>query len=159
MATFQSPEGGHLIEVALYYPSGICSFNLATYKILHSGGVETNPGYETANSDRNSNRNNNSKVVTNRTSKLSVLYLNAWRIVNKIAKLQLELAKSQVDIIVLTETHLDASITDAEVFGSDYSVYRRDCPGDVGRHGGGVLIATRKGIVTSLRGDLRCQSE
>ena len=141
------------------YPNGICSFNLATYKILRSGDVETNPGYETANSDRNSNRNNNSMAATNRASKLSVLYSNARSIVNKIAKLQLELAKSQVDDIVLTETHLDASITDADVFGSDYSVYRRDRLGNVGRHGGGVLIATTKRIVTSLRGDLHCQSE
>ena len=55
----------------------------------------------------------------------SVLYSNARKIVNKMAKLQHELAKGQVDIIVLNETHLDPSIKCADVFGSDYSVYKK----------------------------------
>lgn len=75
---------------------------------------------------------------------MKVFYTNARSIVNKVVKLQLELANCQADIVVLTETHLDWSISDAEVLGRDYTVYRKDRAGNGARHGGGVLIARRK---------------
>ena len=73
--------------------------------------------------------------------------------------MQLELANSQADIVVLTETHLDSSIPTEEVIGSDYTVYRKDrvCNGD--RHGGGVLIATKTGMITSIREDQELPSK
>ena len=43
------------------------------------------------------------------------------------------------------ETHLDNSIHSAEIFSSDYTVYRRDRD----RNGGGVLVAVKAGIVSS----------
>ena len=82
---------------------------------------------------------------------MKVFYTNARSIVNKVAKLQLELANSQADIVVLTETHLDCSISSEEVIGSDYTVYRKDRTGNGVRHGGGVLIAAKKGLITSIR--------
>ena len=65
---------------------------------------------------------------------MKVFYTNARSIVNKVAKLQLELANSQVDIVVLTETHLDYSISSEEVISSDYNVYRKDRAGNGARH-------------------------
>ena len=65
---------------------------------------------------------------------MKVFYTNARSIVNKVAKLQLELANSQVDIVVLPETHLDYSISSEEVISSDYNVYRKDCAGNGARH-------------------------
>ena len=63
----------------------------------------------------------------------------------------MELAKCQADIVVLTETHLDCSLSDTEILGNDYTVYRKDHAGDGARHGGGVLIATKKGMIASVR--------
>ena len=82
---------------------------------------------------------------------MKVFYTNARSIVNKVAKLQLKLANSQADIVVLTETHLDCSISSEEVISSDYTVYRKDRTGNGVRHGGGVLIAAKKGLITSIR--------
>ena len=111
--------------------------------ILCSGDVETNPGYVPECSTRPQRQGH--------TSKLKVFYTNARSIVNKVAKLQLKLANSQADIVVLTETHLDCSISSEEVIGSDYTVYRKDRAGNRTRHGGGVLIAAKKGLITSIQ--------
>ena len=126
-----------------YYSNASCAFNPAVYMILCSGDVETNPGYVPECSTRPQRQGH--------TSKLKVFYTNARSIVNKVAKLQLELANSQADIVVLTETHLDCSISSEEVIGSDYTVYRKDRAGNRTRHGGGVLIAAKKGLITSIR--------
>ena len=79
---------------------------------------------------------------------MKVFYTNVRSTVNKVAKLQLELANSQVDIVVLTETHLDCSISSEEVINSDYTVYRKYRAGNGARHDGGVLIAAKKGLIT-----------
>ena len=132
-----------------YYSNTTCEFSPAVYKILCSGDVETNPGYEPDSSS--SNASTRPQRHEPHTSKLKVFYTNARSIVNKVAKLQLELTNSQADIVILTETHLDCSISDAEVLGSDYTVYRKDRAGNGARHGGGVLIATKKGMISSTR--------
>lgn len=71
----------------------------------------------------------------------------------------MELANSQADIVVLTETRLDCSISSEEVFGSNYTVYRKDPAGNGAKHGGGFLIATKKGMITSIREHLDLPSE
>lgn len=63
--------------------------------------------------------------------------------------LDLTIAALGYDIIVLTETHLDSSIPDSEIFPSNYSVFRWDRKLN-GCHGGGVLIATRDHIKAVL---------
>ena len=74
--------------------------------------------------------------------RLLTLHANAWSIVNKTSRLELDIASSSYDIITLTETHLDDSISDGDILPSNYTVFRRD--GKINsRSGGGVLIATR----------------
>ena len=85
-------------------------------------------------------------------------YANARSIVNKRHLLDLELSKRPFDIIVLTETHLDDSISDAEIFPENYTVFRRDRSQN-GRQGGGILIATSYFLNVSPRDDLLCDSE
>jgi hypothetical protein len=89
---------------------------------------------------------------------LAVFYTNARSIVNKVNKLDLEIANGSYDIIVLTETHLDSSIGDAEIFPDNYTVFRRDRNINE-RHGGGVLIAVLNSINVYPRDDLYCSSE
>ena len=102
----------------------------ATYQLelllLSCGDIHPKPGH--IYQPRVPGNNNNNPLLQNRLSramKLPVFYANARSIVNKIAKLQMEIASNSFDIIVLTETHL----------------YRRDRL-QGGRFGGGVLIAT-----------------
>ena len=126
-----------------YYSNASCAFNPAVYKILRSGDVEINPGYVPECTTRPQRQDH--------TSELKVFYTNARSTVNKVTKLQVELANSQADIVVLTETHLDCSLLSEEVIGSDYTVYWKDHASKGARHGGGVLIATKKGMITSIR--------
>ena len=46
------------------------------------------------------------------------------------------IATTTPDVIVITETFLDCTIMDGEIFPQEYSVFRHDR----NRHGGGVLI-------------------
>ena len=71
---------------------------------------------------------------------LLTLHANAQSIVNKTSRLELDIASSSYDIITLTETHLDDSISDGEILPPNYTVFRRDRKIN-GRSGGGVLIA------------------
>ena len=61
--------------------------------------------------------------------------------------------------LLVVNTHLDCSITDAEVFGNDYTVYRKDRAGNGARHGGSVSIATKKGMIASIRENQDLPSE
>ena len=77
-----------------------------------------------------------------KASPLKNCFIFARSIFNKTSRLQLDIASSSYDIITLTETHLDDSISDGEILPSNYTVFRRDRKIN-GRSGGGVLIATR----------------
>ena len=63
------------------------------------------------------------------------------------------LESTKPDIVVATETWLDSTITDSEIFPSSYKVFRKDRH----RHGGGVLIAVQSSLdcseVTELQED------
>ena len=102
-----------------------------------SGDVNPNPG-------PNGTEQHNS-TEQQKSSRLLTFYANARSIVNKSNKLDLAIAALGSDISALTETHLDSSIPDGEIFFSNYSVFRRDRKLN-GRHGAEVLIATRHHI-------------
>ena len=87
------------------------------------------------------------------TNLLSVFYTNARRIASKRSFLNLELASNTYDIVLLTETHLDSTVTDREVFPQGCTVFR--CDRELhGRHGGGILIAIGDSCKAYLRGGL-----
>ena len=67
--------------------------------------------------------------------------------------LDLELVSNTYDIVLLTETHLDNTKTDSEIFPQGCTVFRCDC-GLHGRHGGGILIAIGDFCKAYLRGGL-----
>ena len=78
---------------------------------------------------------------------LKVTYFNARSLVNKSASLEVYVYSKNVDIIAITETHLDESVNSAELFPSNYRVYRRDRnPRD-----GGVLVAVSEKIICNQR--------
>ena len=68
--------------------------------------------------------------------------VNCCGIVNKHLEIQDLLLSQNIDILLCTETHLEDSISDSEVFLPNYSVYRKDR----NRQGGGVSIAIRSDL-------------
>lgn len=95
-----------------YYPNSVASYQIIRLQL--SGDVNPNPG-------PNGSEQHNSTEQQNSTC-LQTFYANARSIVNKSSKLDLAIAALGYDIIVLTETHLDSSIPDGEIFPSTYSV-------------------------------------
>ena len=79
-------------------------------------------------------------AYANSSSDVSVYYANSRGLVNKIDQLELEIATHQYDLMVFTETHLDSSVLDSELFSSIYTVFRLDLAQN-GRSSGGILIA------------------
>ena len=118
--------------------------------LLIAGDIATNPGpsrnlgvgqYRDSNTDKN---------------KLSILYpTREVYIVNKVDLLQLEISNHQSDIVILTETHLSSSISDTEIFSSNFTVFRQDR----NRHGGDVLIAAVSPCKIVHRDDINTDAE
>ena len=88
-------------------------------------------------------------AYANSRTGVSVFYPNSRSLVNKIDQLELEIATYQYDLMVFTETHLDSSILDSELFPSIYTVFRRDRAQN-GRRDGGMLIAVQDALRASV---------
>lgn len=75
-----------------------------------------------------------------------IFYQNVNRIRSKTVDIFLNVLNSSYDIICLTETNLNDSIYDGELFDTRYNVVRRDRHESSSRksEGGGVLIAIKK---------------
>ena len=65
---------------------------------------------------------------------LSVLYFNACSLANKMAFLESQLVLNGYHIVAVTESHLDDTILDMELFPPNYIIYRKDR----NRKGGGL---------------------
>lgn len=72
-----------------------------------------------------------------------IYYQNFRGLKTKTKEIRLALLTTDFDMIVGTETWLDDSICDSELFNSNYNVYRRDRNSTMlaGKAGGGVVIA------------------
>jgi len=73
---------------------------------------------------------------------LHIGVVNCCAIINKHLEIQDLLLSQNMDILLCTETHLEDSISDSEVFLPNYSIYRKDR----NRQGGGVSIAIRSDL-------------
>ena len=162
--TWHSSNSGHLDfsfrrkfigKRVLYCASHTAQFNI--FLLTIHGDVHPHPGprHNTPNAVNTSQHGVflPSVARSNTNSSLSVFYINARSIVNKRSLLNLELATYTYDIVILTETHLDNTIADREIFPRGYTVFRRDRELQ-GRHGGGILIAAKDSIKAFPRSDL-----
>lgn len=57
---------------------------------------------------------------------LRIYYQNVRGLRTKLNEVYLEILNNDFDVIILTETWLNDSISDAEIFDSRYNVFRRD---------------------------------
>lgn len=72
--------------------------------------------------------------------------VNCRRIVNKMDELAGLVESLKADIVFGTESWLNPSITDSEVFPCNYTAYRNDRPG----HGGGVFLLVHSSLSSSM---------
>ena len=79
--------------------------------------------------------------------KVAVMNFNSIR--NKTVEFQTFLEDTDPDIVIGTESWLTPDIGDAEVFPTEYSVFRKDRPPGNKKSGGGVFILARKEYICS----------
>ena len=78
---------------------------------------------------------------------LSILYTNAQSIVGKIDELSCTSSELKPDLILLTETWCNDSVSDAFLSIPDYELHHRlDREDTAGGRGGGLLVYSKKGI-------------
>ena len=75
----------------------------------------------------------------------------------KVNELHNMIQSTDPDIIMCTESWLNSTILDGEIFQDDYSVIRKDRTS--GKGGGGVFIAHRKDLIHTHRSDLDTSCE
>lgn len=77
-----------------------------------------------------------------------IYYQNVNRIRTKTKDLFLNVLNSDYDIVCLTETNLNNSVFDGELFDTRYNVVRRDRYESSSHksEGGGVLVALKKSL-------------
>jgi exonuclease III len=98
----------------------------------------------------------NSKRRKTNTSNLSVTLLNARslksvkRSCNKLVQLSNLAGVTDSDLIAITETWLNNDVSDNELLNSNYTIYRRDRSVSSSKRGGGILLAIKKDLNSSL---------
>lgn len=75
---------------------------------------------------------------------------NARSLLNKVPELKSDLACNSPDALCVCETWLSDSVSDHEIFGPEFAVFRRDRSG----RGGGVLVAVKRKFSPVRRADL-----
>ena len=131
-----------------YYANSDSTFHQT--RLLTSGDVLLNPGPITT-SGPNSSQNKKESLK----SKLSCVSFNSRSIVNKRLELSSLLALKSYELVAITETFLDSTINNSEIFSDTFNVQSRDRS----RHGGGVLLAVHQGLCCIRRTDFETDCE
>ena len=131
-----------------YYANSDSTFHQA--RLLTSGDVSLNPGPITT-SGLSSTQNQKESFKRN----LSCVSSNSRSIVNKRLELSSLLALKSYELVAITETFLDSTINNSEIFSDSFNVQRRDRS----RHGGGVLLAVHQGLCCIRRTDFETDCE
>jgi hypothetical protein len=92
-----------------------------------------------------------------KNKQLKILVVNFGGLRSKTTDLACCIEQHAPEIIVGTETHLDDSINNNELFPPNYSIIRKDR--DFGPSKGGVLLAFRDDLVVTHRTDLNSNCE
>jgi hypothetical protein len=82
----------------------------------------------------------------------AIYYQNVHGLRTKISQVFFNSSNSSYDVFALTETSLNSSILDSELFFSSFQLFRRDRHKytDILTVGGGVLIAVKNSLACKL---------
>ncbi len=94
----------------------------------------------------------------NNTKGITIGSLNIRSVTRKIDELQILLNRSNIDVLALNETFLNASIFDGELAVPGYRAFRHDRLASSGKiHGGGILVYCKEGRdITPIDGGTYC---
>ena len=81
---------------------------------------------------------------------LTLVHLNICSLRHKTGEITHILQSNRIQILALSETHLDSSFTDAELMVYGYRIFRKDR----NRNGGGVAFYVQDHIPIKVRNDL-----
>jgi len=113
----------------------------------------------TSNTSRSTHPSASSKSTTSmipdKLQNLRCLTVNCGGLKSKAPLLLTAVEYVNPDVIIGSESHLDESIKDAEVFPPGYTVYRKDRD----KHGGGVFLAIKSCFTSSSLPDTETDSE
>ena len=130
-----------------YYSNSNATFQFE--RISVSGDVSPNPG-PTTDSTR--------QATQSSRHELKCLYFNSRSVVNKTRELEVIASSKQYDLIAITETWLNDSISNNELLPSNkYYIHRRDR--EVPSRGGGVMLAVGSTLQSVRRTDLETNAE
>ena len=79
-----------------------------------------------------------------------ITHLNINSLRCKIIDLRKIISHTDIDLISITETKIDASFPDAQFFSENYLTFRRDR----NKHGGGILTFVKNGLLIKHIPDL-----
>ncbi|CAC5423219.1 unnamed protein product [Mytilus coruscus] len=96
-----------------------------------------------------------SKATSNTTSTIRMVNVNFQSSKTKQGQLYNMLDSTKRDIILGTETWIDSSIKDSQIFPPGYNIYRNDR----NLNGGGVLVAVRDNLISSPVTELQTDCE
>ncbi|KAI8481643.1 hypothetical protein Bbelb_406440 [Branchiostoma belcheri] len=93
--------------------------------------------------------------VKSQQKPLRAVVINFQSIRNKVSEFHVFCDTVKPDVIVGTESWLDPTVGNSEIFPTSYSAYRKDREG----RGGGVFIAVKNSIIATHLPDPDCTSE
>lgn len=110
-------------------------------QINHKNKTATN------NKTKRTNVANKKKININEQMKqLSIMYLNARSIRNKMDELKIIVSEHKPDIIGVVETWLNDSVFDSEINIENYHLVRKDRKNDLKSKGGGIIMYIKNEI-------------
>ena len=123
------------------WSSGRASYyanSMATRRILLlSGDVELNPGWQGISTQGEDYLLNFASEINRGSNNFSVAQLNVKGLRNKMDEIKLLLRVCRFDILAITETFLDESISNEQLHVDNYKIVRRDR--NTGQDGGGCF--------------------
>ena len=85
---------------------------------------------------------------------LKIAHINVRSLRKKVEQLKVVVKKYSIDILCISESWLQDTITDGDVAIEDFSIVRRDRRNRIRGGGGGVAIYVKNGIMYSRRNDI-----
>ena len=85
---------------------------------------------------------------------LRIAHLNICSLLHKVQEVSTLLSNNNLNIMAISETHLDATVNDSEVAVPGYCIFRHDR----NKYGGGVAIYVQSHIPCKVRHDLMVYS-